>query len=93
MLTAQMHLRGRDMARNGLPGLATDARKGLYRIGEMASGGAGMMVSPFDLMRATIKVKRPAEPKYWQKTEKTEKPDKRAKVKTARKQRRKGDRP
>ena len=42
MLTTQMHLRGRDMARNGLPRLATDARKGLYRIGEMASGGAGM---------------------------------------------------
>ena len=42
MLTAQMHLRGWDMARNGLPRLATDARKGLYRIGETANGGAEM---------------------------------------------------
>jgi hypothetical protein len=47
-----------------------------------------MMVSPFDLMRATIKVKRPGEPEYRQKPDKL---DKRAKVKAARKQRRKAE--
>jgi hypothetical protein len=50
-----------------------------------------MMVSPFDLMRAAITVKRPAEPAWGPKPRATQKPDKRAGVKAARKQRRKAE--
>ncbi len=97
MLTPQMHLRRRDMVGDGLPGLDTLRCDELCRIEGVASGGDGMMVSPFDLMRAAVTVKaattvnRPAEPAWGPKPRATKKPDKRAGVKAARKQRRKAE--
>lgn len=43
MLTPQMHLRRRDMVRDGLPGLDPVWRDGLCRIEGVANGGAGMI--------------------------------------------------
>ncbi len=48
-------------------------------------------VSPFGIMRASLALKQASEPAWGLKPRATPKPDKRAKVKAARKQRRKAE--